>query len=200
MYHGVSAQLVSDAMDYRKTTREAATWAKAPASLAPAYFANEASAFIDRARKLGPVPRPASALIAVRASWTDPVPSPQQLASINSLREKINQLTKLADDWNGWGAPAPNQTACSVAMQVATLLVHHRLTPDRVKPMADGGIFFVFDALDREEYITIEVHNDGDVVWGRFNRKSKRNEAYEHDLNDAGSANRLVDAIVSLAR
>ena len=72
------------------------------------------------------------------------------------------------DNWDGYGAPAPNRVAIRAAQRVLDALKQAGLKPGGVVPSAEGGvgIFFSRDHC----YADFECFNDGDVLVGMSDR------------------------------
>ena len=83
---------------------------------------------------------------------------------IQHLFLKLEQLGTLSDDWDSYGAEAPNQHAINIAKHFVEKLSSSGLFPDRIVPSVEGGIGLVF--LKGSSYIDLEIFNDGDVLLG----------------------------------
>ncbi|MEX0702321.1 MAG: hypothetical protein WD069_09520 [Planctomycetales bacterium] len=75
---------------------------------------------------------------------------------------RANSLLFLADNWDGYGAPAPNERASSVLRLGLSYLIERNLFPTAVLPTAEGGIAMTFRSGER--FASIEFLNDGDIV------------------------------------
>lgn len=81
----------------------------------------------------------------------------QGRGSTGSVRDLFQQLRV---GWNSYDAPAPNDVALDAATVVDSML---STAPDRVRPVADGGIAFHFWRTGR--HASIECTNEGEVVF-----------------------------------
>lgn len=81
------------------------------------------------------------------------------------LQSQLAELADLEDDWNGYGAKAPNQRALTAAAEALDILndLDIRL-PSRIVASADGGVSLVF--LVPGGYVDIECFNEGDILAG----------------------------------
>ena len=86
------------------------------------------------------------------------------------------EIPHLEDDWNGYGAEAPNERARSAAGEVLDLLDDLECSPSRIIASADGGISLVF--LIPGGYVDIECCNEGDILVG-FQRSGQAPEVEE---------------------
>lgn len=82
------------------------------------------------------------------------------------LRDQLSELCDLTDDWNSYGAEAPNQKSLAIATMVLLQLFQQDFLPNKVIPSADGGIAFVF--LNNGKQADIEVFNDGEALVGIY--------------------------------
>lgn len=81
-----------------------------------------------------------------------------------TLQSQLAELADLRDDWNGYGAEAPNESALSAAGGVLNILNELDLLPSRIVASADGGVSLVF--LIPGGYVDIECFNEGDILAG----------------------------------
>lgn len=81
-----------------------------------------------------------------------------------TLQSQLAGLADLGDDWNGYGAAAPNKNALSLADRMLTVLNELDLLPSRIVASADGGVSLVF--LIPGGYVDIECFNEGDILAG----------------------------------
>jgi hypothetical protein len=80
---------------------------------------------------------------------------------VMDLMDKIEGMTRLPDDWNGYGSEKPS----SFAVGAATIILNKALDiriPDRVAPSAQGGVGLFFYSGNR--YADIECFNNGEIL------------------------------------
>ena len=80
----------------------------------------------------------------------------------------LDQMRRVHNNWDSYGAPAPNRVAIQAAQRVLDALQHAGLKPDRIVPSAEGGVGIVFFRGDR--YADFECFNDGGVLIGMSDR------------------------------
>ena len=73
----------------------------------------------------------------------------------------IDALIKLQDDWDGYGAPAPNSQSADLAKSAIDIASAEGLSFDRLAPAGEGGIGLCF--IRGEKYADIECLNDGEI-------------------------------------
>ena len=79
--------------------------------------------------------------------------------------DKLEELGRLADNWNGYGSQAPNEQARSWASYALDRLCEHQLIPLDVVPSPDGGVVIVLQDK-RRRYADIEILNAQIVLAG----------------------------------
>ena len=82
------------------------------------------------------------------------------------MRDKVESLQKIDDNWSGFCSDAPNETAIKNAREVLVALRKMDFLPDSVNPSADGGVGFWF--VEDELQCLIECYNDGGICAGVF--------------------------------
>jgi hypothetical protein len=100
----------------------------------------------------------------VRRVWVSIFKKEQALLS--SARQHLWTLTSLQDNWDSYGAPAPNDRAAANAERVLRLLQYFELSIARVLPSAEGGIGICF--IQNDSYADIECSNDGEIIGVRY--------------------------------
>lgn len=99
----------------------------------------------------------------------------------------LDQLATLTNDWDGYGALAPNATAIDNARRVAEWLMQNERALDRVVASAEGGVAVYVKNGPR--YGSAECLNDGSVVCGASDRqgnvKTWESTACEGDVGSA---------------
>ena len=79
---------------------------------------------------------------------------------------RLADLGRLQNDWDSYGAPAPNAVALGTADRILKLMQPSDLLVAAIVPSAEGGVGFCFSAEDR--YADIECSNDGDFLGVRY--------------------------------
>jgi hypothetical protein len=74
---------------------------------------------------------------------------------------RIESLGDLEDNWNSYGAKAPNKTALFWAHRVLQQLLRSNFAPRAVKPSPDSGVGIIF--ISETKQTTIECLNDGNI-------------------------------------
>lgn len=93
---------------------------------------------------------------------------------------ELLKLSKLKDNWDSYGAPAPNSTSIENLAEFAeTLYRVSSLKPGVVVPSVEGGTAMVFQ--ENNMYFDIEFLNDGSCLVGKYIGTDPV-EAYEFDL------------------
>lgn len=94
-----------------------------------------------------------------------PNKSKQQLIPSRSARllaKKIDDLASLAQNWNSYGAEAPNSIAINAARGILERLIEKNFLPGKAVPSAENGVALVFTKNDR--YADIECFNTGEII------------------------------------
>lgn len=100
-----------------------------------------------------------------------PIPSLHQFVEVSRLAvdsQSINQdavkqviaLGGTEDDWNSYGAVAPNSDAIDNAAHALFILAGFGLTPSHVSPSSEGGVTLSFTKHDK--FAAIEFYNTGE--------------------------------------
>jgi hypothetical protein len=74
--------------------------------------------------------------------------------------EKVVALSSIEDDWNSYGATAPNSDAIGNAAHALFILAGFGLTPTHVSPSSEGGVTLSFTKHDK--FAAIEFYNTGE--------------------------------------
>ena len=77
-------------------------------------------------------------------------------------KSKINETSKLCDNWNDLGSDAPNLAARKNAETVLSILHEENIKPNYVGPSAENGIAFSF--VSNSNYSILECYNDGAIL------------------------------------
>lgn len=96
-------------------------------------------------------------------------------ATLAALAQKFVTLSRLADDWDGYGANAPNDVALANALERLLEFARDHDLPTRIVADAEGGIAFYFIADDGTHLLVNSCMNDGTCSIGR--RDLKKSEA-----------------------
>jgi len=78
------------------------------------------------------------------------------------LNQKVTGFSKLPNNWDGYGASAPNSVSISHALLILTILERLRLRPSCVTPSVENGIAISFVKLSK--YSDMECFNSGEVL------------------------------------
>jgi hypothetical protein len=76
--------------------------------------------------------------------------------------QKLKEIAKIADGWDGFCAPAPNQLSIRFAGDAIDIIHGIGLAPNAILPSAEGGIGISFSKVNR--YASVEFLNDGEIV------------------------------------
>jgi hypothetical protein len=77
-------------------------------------------------------------------------------------RARVQGLVELRQNWDSYGAPAPNKRAAANAIRVLTLSQSVNLDPTGILASAEGGIGICF--VSGDHYADIECSNEGEVL------------------------------------
>ncbi len=96
------------------------------------------------------------------ASYADQKPAVRN--SFDRFFSQLRDLRSLGNDWDSYGAPAPNGMALAQAEEVLHQLVELGMQPASVRACADGGVTVAF----ARGVVTalVECFNDGEIVSG----------------------------------
>ncbi len=81
----------------------------------------------------------------------------------------LARLRCIEDDWDGNGAPVPNETAITNAERVVESILEFERDPDRVVQTVEGGVEVYLKRGNR--YGSIECLNNGAIVAGASDRR-----------------------------
>jgi hypothetical protein len=110
--------------------------------------------------------------------------------------DKLEQLGKLPNNWNSYGAEAPNVTAQYWAEQILTALLKANLPPLRLKPSAENGVAIIFRSGDK--YADIECFNNGSIMAVMSNGAGHPEvwEIFPHDDGEIEHAIRKINGFI----
>lgn len=78
------------------------------------------------------------------------------------FRRKLQAMETLQDNWDTYGAEAPNPQTISDAISLLVQMEHMRFLPSEVLASSEGGIALSFKSASR--YADIELLNSGEVL------------------------------------
>lgn len=76
--------------------------------------------------------------------------------------KKLSRFASLTDDWDSYGAEAPNSISVDTARNVIGVLADEDFEPTSVDPSAEGGICISFQCTNR--YGDVECFNSGEIL------------------------------------
>jgi hypothetical protein len=85
---------------------------------------------------------------------------------MSQAESRIQQVSALQPNWDGYGAPAPNQTAIQITRRILSLLEPYDLSHVSIVPSVEGGVAICFVREDR--YADIESLNSGELLGVRY--------------------------------
>ena len=80
---------------------------------------------------------------------------------LHDFVKQLTQLSTLDDDWDSYGAEAPNQWAINCAREVLKNLSSEDLKPSSIDASVEGGVCLSFQT--KSHYGDIECFNSGEV-------------------------------------
>lgn len=81
------------------------------------------------------------------------------------------RLRGLANGWDSYEAPAPNEWSVALADKFLDLLITEQLYPTSIMASAEGGVGVCFKVRDR--YADLEFMNSGEVIGVRYEGKTQ---------------------------
>ncbi len=118
----------------------------------------------------------------------------QELGSFLRLVACVTDLDQLRSGWNTYAAEAPGRRALKTSLRILRVLHSTSCLPDRVLPLADGGVALVYSRGSL--YGSIECFNDGDVSAGISNR-SDVHEAWDVEPARVADSARRISAFLN---
>jgi hypothetical protein len=94
--------------------------------------------------------------------WTKTVSLANASGWLVGTLHRLHDVARLPDNWNSYGAVAPNATALANAQNFLHELSELDFEPSRIDPSAENGVCISFRAGNR--YADIECFNSGDVL------------------------------------
>lgn len=104
--------------------------------------------------------------------------------SFISLRDQLSALRSVKPGWDGYHAPAPNETTLAAAEAALNTFRSLNARPTAVLPSADGGVGICF--THNERYAHIEFENSGDA-WALMYGSAGAPESWKLPSNDIES-------------
>jgi len=137
---------------------------------------------------------PTPPLGRMRLDEVDASPTPDWYGEAGA---RINELSRLEADWNGYGSPAPTQAARDHARVVLDRLLDASLKPDRVLAESSGGLTFYFlrgQRGDRSSRLRARIvcDNSGQISCVLHNRESGNITMTQLDA-DGSAIDRAID-------
>ena len=97
------------------------------------------------------------------------------------LKESTRRAVAFGKGWDGYDAPAPNDTSVTRTLEVLSKVRDSKLTPYSVLPSADGGVGISFRGNDSKRAV-LELLNDGTSSYMLYG-KGRHTESSEFDTN-----------------
>lgn len=100
---------------------------------------------------------------------------------------RLSRLGELQSNWNGYGAPPPNQRALSHTREALHLLHDENFPPSSLGPSADGGVTLSF--FQGKKMAVFEFFNTGEIMYA-FSSGPQQTvvEELESERDQLGSA------------
>lgn len=86
--------------------------------------------------------------------------------ALHEAEARIRSLAGMKDDWDGYGAPAPNGTAFVHLHRILDLMEPSDFHSATILPSAEGGLGICF--VHGNRYADIECLNDGEIIGVRY--------------------------------
>ncbi len=100
---------------------------------------------------------------------------------------RLSRLRELQSDWNGYGAPPPNERALAQARGMLHLLHDEDLPPSGLGPSPDGGVTISF--FQDKKMAVFEFFNTGEIVYALSSGPGQTVvEELQSDWDQLGSA------------
>ncbi len=115
-------------------------------------------------------------------------------ASFLRLVACLSDLRQLRPGWNTYDAEPPSTVALTTALWVLRSLHLVGFLPDKILPLADGGVALVFNRGSL--YANVECFNDGEVAAGISNR-SDYHDAWGVDLGAVEDSIHRINAFLN---
>jgi hypothetical protein len=114
-----------------------------------------------------------------------------------SIRDRLDELARLGEDWDSYGAHPPAATAIDEALRFAAQVLEvywstarERALPTSISPLPSGGVELEWRTPDR--LLAIDVGPDGE--WGYLRRIGAGREA-RYDESDAIARDALLPLV-----
>jgi hypothetical protein len=83
---------------------------------------------------------------------------------VYDLINGLDHLESVGTNWNSYGSPAPSADSISVAKQMLAAFAGDALSPDDVRPSAEGGVAIIFSGSGRNRAIVESLNNDEQFI------------------------------------
>lgn len=97
----------------------------------------------------------------VDTSWSSVTPVASQPLWSKTVRDRLNELTELPNDWDSYGSPPVKFTNVSIALELLANLSIYNMPKPHVVPISGGGVQFEWADDDKE--LEIEVRANGSI-------------------------------------
>jgi len=93
--------------------------------------------------------------------WITPSAKQRTATALGELEQQLVVLRDLTNNWNSYGAPAPDGLARFLAQEAMHIARELGIAPVRIAPSVEGGVALCFqrNAL----YGQLEIFNDGEI-------------------------------------
>ena len=117
-----------------------------------------------------------------------------ELAAFLRLVACLTDLDQLKPGWNTYEAEPPSALALRTSLRILRALYSMDHLPDRVLPLADGGVALVYSRGSL--YASFECFNDGEVTAGTSNR-SDDHEAWDVEPGGVADSAKRISAFLN---
>ena len=83
---------------------------------------------------------------------------------VYELISGLDHLESVGTNWNSYGSPAPSAHSISAAKQMLEAFAGDALSPDDVRPSAEGGVAIIFSGYGRNRAIIESLNNDEQFI------------------------------------
>ncbi|MEM0174141.1 MAG: hypothetical protein QXI16_06530 [Sulfolobaceae archaeon] len=91
----------------------------------------------------------------------------------NNLIERIEEIAKLDDDWDGYNAPKISNEVINISLETLDTLYKYDLLPDEITPTPRGCISFEWGVLDDTNYFYLEFDENEFGIYYTKDGKTK---------------------------
>jgi hypothetical protein len=100
----------------------------------------------------------------------------------DKAEQKLNDMGKLAPNWDSYGAQPPTAEARDCAREILILLQSQSFPPSTIVPSSEGGVAICF--LESDKYADIECLNTGEILAVTY-KGNDEPYVWDVDLEDA---------------